>query len=109
MDQELHITSGDENVILTCTVLGNGITVGYWERMNDGQLPTQNNMSSLTESGIITSLNLKIIRARPMHSGKYRCIAYNEVGMTRSNYATVTIKSKKVAKHYIDLIIEYVV
>ena len=94
-DQHLSIVSGDEQMTLTCNAFGDDINV-YWERVNDGPLPTQNNMSSLMEIGpSVTSLHLTITRARPMHSGKYRCIAYSELGIVQSNDATVTIKSKR--------------
>ena len=95
-DQQLSIVSGDESVTLTCSVFGDDITGVYWERMNDGSLPTQSNMSSLMEdSPVVTLLHLTITRARPMHSGRYRCIAYSEWGVAQSSDVTVTIKSKK--------------
>ena len=100
-DQQLSIVSGDEKVVLTCEVLnvGNGIIGGYWERVDDGPLPKRNNVSSLVqETSVVTLLHLTIAKARPMHSGKYRCIIYNEVGIDQSNNVTVTITSKEQQK-----------
>ena len=95
-DQQLSIVNGDESVTLTCVSFGDDITGVYWERVNDGPLPTQSNMSSLMKnSPLVTSLHLTITRARPMHSGRYRCIAYSQWGMAQSNDVTVTIKSKR--------------
>ena len=97
--QQLSIVSGNEYVILTCTALGDDIMGVYWERVDNKPLPTQNNMSSLsTDQTRTTTLKLNITRARPIHSGRYRCIAYSEVGTVQSRDVTVTIKSKKVQK-----------
>ena len=95
-DQQLSIVIGDEQVTLTCEVLSNDINGGYWERVHDGPLPKKNNISSLVgETSIVFLLHLTFARARPVHSGKYRCIAYNEVGIDQSNNVTVTITSKR--------------
>ena len=105
--QESSIVSGDEYVKLTCTVFGDDIN-GYWERVNNESLPTQNNMSSLSrDSTVVTLLSLNITRARPMHSGRYRCIAYSEVGTAQSEVVTVTIKSERA--QILVLVITYVV
>ena len=94
-DHHLSIASGDEQMTLTCNAFGDDIGV-YWERVNDGPLPTENNMSSLMEiNNLVISLHLIITRARPIHSGKYRCIVYSEWGIDQSNDVTVTIKSKR--------------
>ena len=95
-DQQLSVVSGDESVTLTCVSFGDDITGVYWERVNDEPLPTQNNMSSLMEDSLlVTLLHLTIIRARPIHSGRYRCIAYSQWGVAQSRNVTVTIKSKR--------------
>ena len=97
-DQQLSIVSGDEQVTLSCRAFGDDIN-GYWERVNDGPLPIQNNMSLLMEdSAVVTFLHLTITRARPMHSGRYRCIAYSEWGIDQSDDITVTITSKRRAE-----------
>ena len=97
-DQQFSIVSGDEQVTLTCEVLSDDIN-GYWERVDDEPLPMKNNMSSLVrETSVVTLLHLTIARARPVHSGKYRCIAYNEVGIDQSRNVTVTITSKRRAE-----------
>ena len=85
---ELNIINGDEPVLLVCHVTGDDLAGGYWERLN----PLQNlsNMSSFL-NGV---LQLLITRARPIHSGKYRCVVYSQWGMAHSNNVTVTIKSK---------------
>ena len=97
-DQQLGIVSGDEQVTLTCEVLSNDVN-GYWERVDDGPLPLKNNMSSLMrETSVVTLLHLTITRARPMHSGKYQCIVYNELGIDQSRNVTVTITGKRRAE-----------
>ena len=86
-------------MVLTCAVLGDDIMGVYWERVDNGPLPTQNNMSSLsTDQTRTITLKLNITRARPIHSGRYRCIAYSEVGTAQSKRVMVAIKSKKVQK-----------
>ena len=103
----MSIVSGDESVTLTCSVFGDDITGVYWERVNDEPLPTQSNISSLMQdSPLVTLLHLTITRARPMHSGRYHCIAYSEWGVAQSSYVTVTIKSKRRAE-ILFLTIEY--
>ena len=95
-DQQLSIVNGDEQVTLTCSVFGDDITGVYWERVNDGPLPTQSNMSSLMEnSPSVISLYLNISRARPTHTGRYRCVVYSQWGVGQSRNVRVTIKSKK--------------
>ena len=95
----MTIVSGDKQVILTCGAFGDDITGGYWERVDDGPLPTQNNMSSVVkDSPVFTLLYLTITRARPMHSGRYRCIAYSEWGIAQSNDVTMTITSKRIGE-----------
>ena len=96
-DQQLSVVSGDESVTLRCVSFGDDITGVYWERVNDGPLPTQSNMSSslMENNPLVTSLDLTIIRARPIHSGRYRCVAYSQWGVARSRNVQVTIKSKR--------------
>ena len=107
--QQLSIVIGDEQVTLTCRAHGDDIN-GYWERVDDGPLPMQSNMSSVMEdSSVVTLLNLTITRARPMHSGRYHCIAYNEVGIDQSDDVTVTITSKRRAEIIIVITIKYAV
>ena len=87
--ENLTIISGSEQVILICTATGDDLAGGYWERL----YPLQNlsNMSSFLGNSVV---RLHITRARPMHSGEYRCVVYSQWGMTHSNNITVTIKSK---------------
>ena len=91
-DQGLKIIGGDEQVILTCNVTGNDLSGVYWERVNKGPLPNQNNMSSLSNDK--RTLRTTIIRARPEYSGKYRCVVYSQWGVAQSNNVQVTITSK---------------
>ena len=88
----MKIVSGNEQVTLTCRVTGDDISGGYWERMNDGPIPNQSNMSSLRNNK--RTIRITIRRARPEHSGKYRCVAYSQWGVAQSNNVTVTITSK---------------
>ena len=86
--KEVNIIEGDEHVVLTCTVTGDDLAGGYWERL----YPPQNlsNMSSFLNGAV----QLLITRARPIHSGNYRCVVYSQWGMAHSNNVTVIIKSK---------------
>ena len=91
-DQQLSIVSGNEQVMLTCYVNGDDITGGYWERVNDDPLPVSNNMSSLSNDK--RTLTITISRARPTHSGRYRCVVYSQWGVAQSRNVQVTITSK---------------
>ena len=75
---------------LTCNVNGDDITGGYWERVNDN--PIGNNMSSLSNDK--STLTITISKARPTHSGSYRCVIYSQWGVAQSRNAQVTITSK---------------
>ena len=87
--EELNIINDSEHVVLICTVTGDDLAGGYWERLN----PPQNlsNMSLFLNS---SALQLQITRARPMHSGEYRCVVYSQWGTAYSDNVTVTVKSK---------------
>ena len=88
----MSIVSGNEEVILTCNVNGDDITGGYWERVNDDPLPVSNNRSSLSNDK--RTITITISRARPTHSGRYRCVVYSQWGVARSGNVRVTITSK---------------
>ena len=88
--QQLSIVSGNEEVMLTCNVNGDDITGGYWERVNDNAV--SNNMSSLSNDK--RTLTITISRARPTHSGRYRCVVYSQWGVAQSRNVQVTITSK---------------
>ena len=88
-NEELSIVNGNEQVTLTCVVTGDDLAGGHWEKLN----PLQNlsKMSIFNSNG---GVQLLITRARPMHSGKYRCVVYSQWGMAHSNNVTVNITSK---------------
>ena len=86
----MSIVSGDEQVTLTCQVTGDNITVGYWERVNNGSV--NNNMSSFSNDK--KTLIITIRRARPTHSGMYRCVVYSQWGVAQSRNVQVTVTSK---------------
>ena len=92
-DVQLSIVSGVEQVTLRCKVTGDDIIGGYWERVNGGPLPDNNNMSSLSNDK--TTLTITISRARPIHRGKYHCVVYSQWGMDKSRDVQVTITSKR--------------
>ena len=79
--------------MLTCRVAGDDIIDVYWERVNKDPLPDQNNMSSLSNNKKM--LKITVNKARPNHSGKYRCVAYSQWGVVQSNNIKVTITSKR--------------
>ena len=88
-DEVLSIVGHNEKVMLTCNVTGDDITGGYWERVADSK---QNNMSSLSNNK--RTLTITISRARPTHSGRYRCVVYSQWGVAQSRNIQVTITSK---------------
>ena len=89
----LSIVGGNEEVMLTCNVNGDDITGGYWERVvNDDPLPDNKNTSSLSNNK--RRLTITISRARPTHSGMYRCVVYSQWGVAQSRNVQVTITSK---------------
>ena len=88
----LKITSWNNNIILTCNVTGDDIAGGYWERVNRGSLNKGNNDSSLSNGN--TTVQLNIIKARPKHSGIYRCVTYSQWGVAQSRNVQVTITSE---------------
>ena len=71
---------------------GDDITGGYWERVKDVSIPNQINMSSLSNDK--RTLTITISRARPTHSGKYRCVVYSQWGVAQYGNVRVTITSK---------------
>ena len=87
--EDLSIINGNEQIVLLCTVNGDDLAGGYWERLN----PLQNlsNMSLFQGNSLV---HLQITRARPIHSGKYRCVVYSQWGMAHSNNVTINVKSK---------------
>ena len=74
--------------MLTCIIMsGDNITGAYWERIDGSQ---QTNVTSLSND----TLTITIGRARPTHSGRYRCVVYNQWGVAQSRNITVIITSK---------------
>ena len=72
---------------------GDDISGGYWVRTaGGGELPNRNNMSSLSNDN--KTITMKITEVRPNHSGRYRCVAYSQWGVTQSRNVRVTITSK---------------
>ena len=78
--------------MLTCNITGDDIIGGYWERMRNNPMPDKNNVSSLSNDN--RTLTITITKARPTHSGKYRCVVYSQWGVARSGNVKVTITSK---------------
>ena len=71
---------------------GDDIASVYWDRQNGGPLPVGNNMSSLSDDKSMLAINID--KARPEHSGRYRCIAYSQWGVDQSRNVQVTITSE---------------
>ena len=88
------ITSENDNLLLTCTMTGDDITGGYWERVNRRPLNKGNNDSSLSLSNGNTIIQLNVTRVRPKHSGMYCCVAYSQWGVAQSGNVQVTITSE---------------
>ena len=92
-DQTLSILSGHENVVLMCTAIGH-ITGGYWEKV-DGKVSLNHNKSKLIlHNHKKATVNMTITRVHPIHSGKYRCVIFNQWGVVKSKDVQVTVKSK---------------
>ena len=77
---------------MTCNVTGDDFIGVYWERVNNDPLPNRINMSSLSNNK--RTLTITISRARPTHSGMYRCVVYSQWGVAQSRNVQVTITSK---------------
>ena len=90
----LNISSENDNLLLTCTVTGDDIAGGYWERVNRRSLNKENNDSSLSLSNGNTIIQLNITELRPKHLGMYRCVAYSQWGVAKSRNVQVTITSE---------------
>ena len=86
-DKQLSIVSGNEELMLTCIISGDDIAGAYWERIDGSQ---QSNITSLSND----TLTITISRARPTHSGSYRCVVYNQWGVAQSRNIQVNITSK---------------
>ena len=71
---------------------GDDIIDVYWERVNDDRVSNRNNKSSLSNDK--RTLTITISRARPSHSGRYRCVVYSQWGVAQSRNVQVTITSK---------------
>ena len=93
-DQQLNIVRGNQQVTLTCEIIGDDITGGYWERVDGDELPNRINTSTLSNDK--SKLTITIKKARPTYSGRYRCVVNSEIGSAQSRDVTVTIKSKKI-------------
>ena len=87
----MSIINGNEGVTLTCNVTGDDISGGYWEKVNSDPL-SNNNMSSFSKDK--RTITITITKARPTHSGRYRCVAYSEWGVAQSGNVRVTVTSE---------------
>ena len=97
-DWALDIINGNEKVILICIATGEHINGGYWERADGNQelrLSHNHNRSKpISHSHHKATVQMNIAKARPRHSGRYRCIAFNRWGVVESRDVLVTIRSK---------------
>ena len=81
---------------MICTAIGENITGGYWERVdgNHGLSLIHNKSKPLSHNHREATLQMNITRARPTHSGRYRCVIFNPWGVGKSRNVQVTIRSK---------------
>ena len=70
---------------------GDDITGGYWGRVK-GLLPDNNNKSKFSSDKRTVTITIR--RIRPAHSGRYRCVVYNQWGVAQSKNVRVAITSK---------------
>jgi len=75
--------------MLTCEFSGDDIIIVYWERLNNGSLSSNNNITMVNSDK--TRLVLSITEARPSHSGLYRCVVYSQWGEAQSKNIHVSI------------------
>ena len=81
-----------DRLTLTCNVTGDDIAGSYWERLNRISLNKADNDLSLSNGNM--TIQLSITKARPEHSGRYRCIVYSQWGVAKSRNVQVTITSE---------------
>ena len=82
------VTDDDETVELVCKIIGNNITLAYFERLN-GTLPNVTNLIINADSNeVILNMSFK---AHPHNSGDFQCIVYGQWGVTSSTIASVSI------------------
>ena len=95
-DQTLDIFSSHETVSLICRVIGANVAGGYWEKV-DGKVtlsPNHNKSKLVSHNGHKATVKMTITRARPIHSGRYRCVIFNQWSVVTSKDVQVTIRSK---------------
>ena len=76
----LNLESNNKNFTLTCEA--DGASSYYWERQH-GSIPS-------SAAGVNTS-NLTIVNIQINDTGYYRCVAINDIGITESEYAKLTV------------------
>ena len=81
MSQVIDLRSNFTNITLTCKT--DGVSSYYWERQDDG-IP----------SGAIgvNSSSLTLINLQLKDAGQYRCVATNNDGSTKSDYAVLILR-----------------
>ena len=83
VDKDIQLFTNFTNHTLTCEA--DGASSYNWERQND-VIPSDS-------TGVNTN-TLTLVNLQPRDAGKYRCVAANSTGSSRSNYAVITMMSK---------------
>ena len=83
-----RLTTVSMSATLNCEGIGRGSITYQWETRN---------FSGGQWSNISNSNNRRVVVSNLQESQQYRCVVSNEVGVARSDVATVTVLSKQVA------------
>lgn len=90
-DAVLNIFNGDEQVVLVCEAVGDGIVSTEWKREN--QPVTNRSIISHYNNNSAVISTLTITKAQPSDSGKYHCVVSNQWLEVISESVQVTVKS----------------
>ena len=83
MEMKIDLVSNYTNLSLACKA--DGASSYNWERQNSA-IPSDS-------LGVNTN-TLTLINLQPEDAGKYRCVATNASGSSKSEYAAITVTSK---------------
>ena len=92
-DGVLNIFNGDEQVVLVCEAVGDGIVSTEWKRENQPVTTCYRSIISQYNNNSAVTSTLTITNAQPSDSGRYHCVVSNQWLEVISESAQVTVKS----------------